>query len=98
MGVSAVPRRRVESFEPVAHEAVAPSRVSGARGGALAAGLALSAQGGGVVSVSELWGGGFQNMAVQAGSALLMAGDNSGAHRIVNLAVGSSSWVVINQL
>jgi len=32
------------------------------------------------VAVSELWGGGFQNMIAQAGSKLLMAGDNSGVH------------------
>ena len=32
------------------------------------------------VAVSELWGGGFQNMITQAGTKLLMAGDNSGVH------------------
>ena len=46
-------------------------------GGATTA--ALNAQGVSV-EVSELWGGGFQNMIVEADSMLLMAGDNSGVH------------------
>lgn len=60
----------------------------------LEVGLAMNANmnaDGVTVKMSELWGGGFQNMIVEADSKLLMAGDNSGVHAHTNQWAPSSA-------